>query len=62
MEGCVEHDDRERYDEAGVPLLKDVRVLAAVVGGEGVHHTVNLHCLPWKPKQEGLGKVTGGED
>ena len=62
MKGGVKHDDGEGEDEAGVPLLEDVRVLAAVVGRERVHHTVNLHCLPWKPKQEWLGKVTGGED
>ena len=45
MEGGVEHDDGEGEDEAGVPLLEDVRVLGAVVRGKGVHHAVYLHRL-----------------
>ena len=61
MKGGVKHDDGEGEDEAGVPLLKDVGVLSAVVGRKRVHHSVDLHRLPWKPKHEGLGTVTRSE-
>ena len=46
----VEHDDGEGEDEAGVPFLKEIGVLSAVVGGEGIHHAVYLHRLARQPE------------
>ena len=48
MQSSVEHDDGEGQDEAGVSLVKDVGVLLAVVRGEAVHHSVNLHRFTWQ--------------
>ena len=48
MESCVEHDDGEGQDEAGVPLLEYVGILLAIVGSEAVHDSVNLHGLSWQ--------------
>ena len=52
VESSVEHDDGEGEDEAGVSLLKYVRVLLAVVGSEAVHDSVNLHGLSWQSIRE----------
>ena len=43
VKSSVEHDDGEGEDEASVRLLKDVRILTAIMRSKAIHHPINLH-------------------
>ena len=52
MEGCVEHDDGEGEDEAGVLLIKDAGVLLTECSCKRLHDSVNLKSLTWQSATE----------